>query len=127
MSVYSIGVDLTDIARIEAVIARQGERFLKRIYTEAEIAYCRSKGAPAESFAARFATKEALFKATGKGFAERLRWTDVEVVTDERGRPFVRLHNEAARLLAGKRVHLSLSHAGDMAIAMVVVDDAPSP
>ena len=122
MAVHSIGVDITDIDRIEGIIERLGQRFLKRVFTPAEISYCQQKAIPHQSFAARFATKEAVLKATGLGLVKGLSWQDIEVLNDENGRPSVQLYNKTARLLEGKKLHLSLSHSGNMAIAMVVVD-----
>ena len=123
MSVYAIGVDAVDISRIADMIERHGDRFVRRVFTETEIAYCQPKVTAAASFAARFATKEAVFKATGIGLDLGMHWRDVEVVNDERGRPFVVLYGETAQRLSGKTVHLSLTHTDHQAIAMVVVDE----
>ena len=122
MSVYSVGIDVIEIERVEKAIARYGERFLKRIYTEQELEYCRRK-ADASSFAVRFAAKEAVAKALGLGISQGVRWTDVEVLNDPHGKPYVRLHGRMAELLQGKTVHLSLSHSRTCAVAMVVLDD----
>ena len=120
MSVYSVGVDLIEIERIDQLLEKYGEKFLKRIYTEVEIEYC-SKKKNKGSYAARFATKEAVFKATGLGLGKGMTWKDVEVVNDERGKPAVRLYGKTAEILAQKTIELSLSHSKDDAIAMVVV------
>ena len=120
MSVYSVGVDLIEIERIDKLLEKYGEKFLKRIYTEVEINYC-SKKKNKGSYAARFATKEAVFKATGFGLGKGMTWKDVEVVNDERGKPEVRLYGRTAEILAEKTIQLSLSHSKDDAIAMVVV------
>lgn len=123
MAVTSIGVDLAEIDRISDMIERYGERFTGRVFTVREIAYCRRKVTAAASFAARFAAKEAVFKATGFGLNLGMHWREVEVVNNSHGRPILELHGEAARRMAGKNLHLSLSHTGNMAIAMVVVDE----
>lgn len=123
MAIYSTGVDLAEIDRIERVIKEYGDRFIKRVFTPHEIAYCSRKAAFASSYAARFATKEAVFKATGIGLSMGMRWRDVEVVNDKRGKPSARLYGIAAERLQGKTVHLSISHARNMAIAVVVVED----
>ncbi len=120
MVVYSIGVDIVEIERIEKMQERYGEKFLSRIYTATEIEYCRKKKNKG-SFAARFATKEAVFKCTGLGLGKGMAWKDVEVVNDEKGKPEIRLYGKTAELLAGKTLHLSLSHSREAAIAMVVV------
>ena len=122
MSVYSIGVDLIEIERIEKLLERYGDKFLKRIFTDIEIDYC-SKKKDKGSFAARFATKEAVFKATGFGLGKGMTWKDVEVVNDPKGKPEVRLYGKTAELLAEKKVHLTISHSKDTSIAMVVVHE----
>ena len=114
-----IGTDLVEIARIEAVLARHGQRFLDRVYTAAEQAYFR--GRPAE-LAARFAAKEATMKALGTGLVG-VSWREVEVLSDRRGRPLIVLHGRAAaRAAALGLAHfaVSLSHERQVAIAMVV-------
>lgn len=122
MSVYAIGVDLAEIGRMREMIDHYGERFLQRVFTVQEIEYCsRKKVGSAESFAARFAAKEAVFKAAGTGLTVGMRWHDVEVLNNTHGRPEVQLHGKTAAMLAGRRVHISLSHTGDTAIAMVVI------
>lgn len=122
MSVYSIGVDLIEIERIAKLLDRYGDKFLKRIFTDIEIEYC-SKKKDKGSFAARFATKEAVFKATGLGLGKGMTWRDVEVINDSKGKPEVRLYGKTAELLAEKKVQLSLSHSKDASIAMVVVHE----
>jgi holo-[acyl-carrier protein] synthase len=122
MAIYSTGVDLAEIDRIERVLHEYGDRFTKRVFTPHEIAYCSRKATAASSYAARFATKEAVFKATGIGLSMGMRWRDVEVVNDMRGKPSVRLYGVAAERLQGKKVHLSISHSRNLAIAMIVVE-----
>ena len=122
MSIYSIGVDLIEIERIEKLVERYGNKFLKRIFTEIEIEYC-SKKKDKGSFAARFASKEAVFKATGLGLGKGMTWKDVEVINDPKGKPEVRLYGKTAELLAEKTVHLTISHSKDASIAMVVVHE----
>ena len=122
MPVYSIGVDLIEIERIEKLLDRYGEKFLKRVFTEIEIEYS-SKKKDKGSFAARFAAKEAVFKATGLGLGKGMTWRDVEVVNDPKGKPDIRLYGKTAELLANKTIHISLSHSKDSSIAVVVVHD----
>lgn len=117
----TVGVDIVDVARVARVL--QGEHAAERLLTPAEIAYCRARPDVAEHAAARFAAKEAVLKAFGTGFADGLRWTDVEVINDRAGRPGIRLHG-AADALAARRglatVEISLSHTADLAIAHAV-------
>lgn len=123
MSCWSVGVDLTEVTRIRNLIERYGDRFLGRVFTPAEIEYCRGKKQGSmQSFAARYAAKEAVFKSTGLGLRTHMRWHDIEVRNDKNGRPELHLSGHVATLLEGKKAHISLSHSGDMAIAMVVVD-----
>jgi holo-[acyl-carrier protein] synthase len=118
------GVDLIEIARVERVLERYGERFLERVFTPAEIRYSRRR--PAE-LAARFAAKEAVSKALGVGMRMMarggIRWQEAEIVGDHRGKPLVRLHGRAeerAEELGLTEWSLSLSHTQEHAIAFVV-------
>jgi holo-[acyl-carrier protein] synthase len=124
-----IGVDIIEVERVERVIAKRGERFLERVFTPQEIAYCRTKKNAAHSFAARFAAKEAAFKALGTGWAKGVTWKDVEVVRIPPGAPKIRLRGRALRFAERKQIrqwHLSLSHLRDIAVAFVVADDRSS-
>ena len=118
------GVDAIEIERIEGVLERHGQRFLNRIYTPGEIRYCRGR---ARELAARFAAKEAISKALGTGM-RGIRWREMEVVPDRRGKPHVRLHGaakERARTLGIEDLAISLTHARHLAIAMVVGKTKP--
>ena len=117
----STGVDIIEIERVQRVLDRYGERFLRRVFTEGEIAYCR--GRP-PNLAARFAAKEATMKALGTG-VRGVGWRDIEVVRSESGAPSVKLHNRAeqrAMRLAVREISLSLSHSRDYAVAFVVAE-----
>ncbi len=114
-----VGVDLVEIARIERALQRHGARFLERIFTPAEAALC--AGRPAE-LAARFAGKEAVSKALGTGIAG-FGWRDIEILSDDAGKPLVTLYGGAAARAAGlglTRIEISLSHTRDIAAAFVV-------
>jgi len=119
--IESVGIDLVEIYRIDAAIKRYGERFTARVFTPWEIQYCLSKINPVMSFAARFAVKEAVFKAIGTGFAEGVKWTSVEVVNDPSGQPKVRLGRTIQNHIGDKTVLISLSHSRDYAIATAVL------
>ena len=115
----AIGVDIVELDRIGRSIERFGERFLRRIYTERELAYCRGR---VSSLAARWAAKEAVAKALGTGIGA-VGWQDIEVLNNERQRPIVILHGPAAELAAQLNItalEISLSHARDYAVAFVV-------
>ncbi len=127
--IVGTGTDLTEIARIEETVARHGERFLQRIYTSGEIAYCqRKRHTSGESFAARFAAKEAGAKALGTGIAKGVAWHEIEVAHLPGGRPTLIFHGRAAERAAQMGVtaaHLSLSHGRDLAIAVVILEGEP--
>ena len=113
------GVDIIEIPRIQQVLDRYGERFLKRVFTPDEIAYCRGR---APNLAGRFAAKEATMKALGTG-VRGVNWKDIEVVRAESGAPSVKLHGRAEqraeRLRVGE-ISLSISHSREYAVAFVV-------
>ncbi len=126
--IVGTGTDLTEIDRIADSIRRFGDRFLHRVYTGGEIRYCQRKThTSAESFAARFAAKEAGAKALGTGIARGVSWREIEVVHLPGGRPTLLLHGRAAEraaVLGVTGIHLSLSHSRQMAIAMVTMEMA---
>ena len=117
---------MIEIARIERSVARYGELFLHRVFTPGEIAYCLAKKNAAESFAARFAAKEAGAKALGTGISRGVAWRELEVTRAPGQRPELRLHGRAAEI-AGKlgirRLNLSLTHSRDMSLAVVVAEN----
>ena len=120
--IYGTGVDIVKINRIKKMINRWGDKFLKRIFSEGEIAYCQQKNNSAPHFAVRFAAKEAAAKMFGTGFVN-IKWTDIEVKKDERGKPYLIFNNEALKVSEKSeinRVHLSLSHEKEYAIAQVI-------
>ncbi len=125
------GTDATRVSRIAQALERNAERFLARVFTPDEIAYCEQAGqGRLASLAARFAAKEAVAKAMGTGIAAGIALTDVEVVRGAGGAPHVRLHNRArARYaeLGGVSIAISLTHEGDLAIAMCVMLCAAVP
>ena len=113
------GVDLIEIERIRTALDRWGDRFLKRVWTEREIAYCRGRNA---ELATRFAGKEATSKALGTGMGDIV-WLDIEILPDGRGKPLVFLHGAAKERAARLGLNtwaISLTHSRDMACAMVV-------
>lgn len=124
MATLAHGVDLVPVARIEAMLAAHGERFLRRIFTAGERADSeRAVRGRAERYAARFAAKEAVLKALGTGLTGGITWQDIDVCRTTAGGPFIRVSGKAARRaveLGLSQWRLSLSHAGGMAIASVV-------
>jgi len=125
--ILGTGIDLTEIPRIQQSLDRFGQRFLNRVYTPAEQAYCMRKRKAAESLAARFAAKEAGAKALGTGISHGVNWLEIEVVRAPGGRPCLRFHGRAAELAASLGVAhaaLSLTHTGTLAQASVILEDA---
>ena len=119
MQDISVGIDIIEISRVAATLKRFGERFLQRIYTTSEIAYCRGR---APQLAARFAAKEATMKALGTG-TRGVGWREVEVTRKRSGEPGITLHGRAvkrAEFLGIDRIALSISHSREYAVASVV-------
>jgi holo-[acyl-carrier protein] synthase len=126
--IVGVGVDLVSVPRFARVLERRGEAALARFFTPAEVARCRASRSPDESLAARFAAKEAFFKALGTGAGTGGRFHEVEVVSAPSGAPSLRLHGRAAEAAAERgvaRTHLSLTHAGESAAAFVVLEGDP--
>ena len=129
MDIIGVGIDATEIRRIAESIERWGDRFVERVFTPGEIAYCRRKRDFASSFAARFAAKEAAMKALGPGWAKGVGWQEIEVICDNAGAPYLRLSGSALERfhnLGARAAHLSLSHSRDLAIAQVVFESSES-
>jgi holo-[acyl-carrier protein] synthase len=122
-TIIGLGLDTTDIDRISDTIDRYGDRFLHRVFTEGEIAYCARRRVPAIHFAGRFAAKEAAMKALGTGRSRGVLWRDVEVVRLG-GPPQLQLHGGAARRFAamgGRSSLLTITHSDDLAMAQVLL------
>jgi len=124
--IVGTGIDLAEIGRVEQSIQRYGSRFLNRIYTPAEQAYCQRKRNAAESFAARFAAKEAAAKALGTGISRGVTWLEIEVTRLPGGRPTLQFHGRAAAWaarLGAMRIALSITHTATLAMASVILED----
>jgi len=125
VAVVGTGIDIVEIDRLEGVVARRGERFLDRVFTEAERAYCEGRPRPAIHYAGRFAVKEAVLKAIRTGWVKGIRWTDVEVELGSRGEPSVRLAGgalERANAMGIEALHVSISHTESYAVASAVAE-----
>jgi holo-[acyl-carrier protein] synthase len=123
--IVGTGVDLAEVDRIRESVERFGEKFLKRVYTEGEIAYVQRKANKYERYAARFAAKEAGMKAIGTGWRRGVRWQDFEVINLPSGRPTLKLHGVAAEFasqLGVKSIHLSLTHTAQLGLAYVILE-----
>jgi holo-[acyl-carrier protein] synthase len=122
-NIIGLGLDATDIPRIAATIERYGERFLHRIFTDGEIAYCQRRRNPAIHFAGRFAAKEAAMKALGTGHTQQVLWRDVEVVR-RGGPPQLLFHGGAGRrfeVLGARSTLLTITHSDALALAEVLL------
>ena len=123
MPLFGLGIDLCDVPRIRAALERYPDRFRRRIFTPAEIAFCDARTDPATSYAARFAAKEAFAKALGTGLRGLIGWREIEVRDNERSRPTIAVTGRAAAWLAGRRTHLSITHLPEYAAAVVAIED----
>lgn len=124
MSTLAAGVDAIEIHRVQEVLDHHGDRFLRRVYTEFEIAYCRGR---IRELAVRFAAKEAMMKALGTGI-RGVGWREIEILADRRGKPLVYLHGRAkkrAEAIGLGQPEVSLTHSEDMALAFIVAPCEP--
>jgi holo-[acyl-carrier protein] synthase len=123
--IVSIGIDIIEVYRISETLART-PRFVERVFTTRERAYCDAKGAAsAQSYAARFAAKEAFLKALKTGWRGRITWHDIEILNDEQGVPSLEIRGEARKILenlGANKVHLSMSHTTEHATAQVILE-----
>ena len=123
MEIIGVGLDATEIDRVAQMIEQYGDRFLRRVFTDGEIAYCQARRDFASSYAARFAAKEAVMKALGTGHSQGVYWTGIEVVR-RHGPPRIAFHGGAAARFAsmgGTSSLLTLTHSRDLAIAHVML------
>ena len=123
MDILGVGLDATEISRVRDVYERHGERFLRRVFTDQEVAYCLRHRDPSSSLAARFAAKEAAMKALGTGVSRGVVWRDVEVVR-RGGPPQLRFHGVALgffQAMGARSSLITLTHSRDLAIAHVML------
>ncbi|MDY6973714.1 MAG: holo-ACP synthase [Thermodesulfobacteriota bacterium] len=124
--IYGIGVDLVKVIRVEKVMQRWGDRFIRRVFAPDEAEICKRRPSPAYAFALRFAAKEAFSKALGTGMKKGLKWREIEVFNFPGGRPGLRLHGTSLEICNQKgitAIHLSLSDEGEYGVAMVVLEN----
>lgn len=119
--IKGIGIDIIDIKRIKRMIEQFGDRFFERILTEKEIAYCKSFSKPDLHFAGRFAAKEAYSKSIGTGISKNFVWRDIEILNDEKGKPYIqhKKENDYSKLI----FNVSISHTDEYACAVVVCEE----
>jgi holo-[acyl-carrier protein] synthase len=121
--VDSSGIDIVEVRRVKRLVERWGDRFLHRVFTPAEINYCKGKSSPEQSLAARFAAKEAILKAIGTGLSQGMSWTSLEIVNDKNGRPSVNLGKRIKDKIGDKRILISMSHIKEYAVAQAILVD----
>lgn len=123
--IVGLGLDISEIDRIEAALTRHGTAILQRLYTTQEIAYCESHKNKFERYAGRFAAKEAGMKALGTGWRRGVRWRDLEVVRQPSGKPTLQLAGVALQIANGlgvKNISLTITHSGNLALAEVIFE-----
>ena len=125
MSVVAIGMDLAEIARFEAASERRGERFLARLFTDGERAYCEARKSRIASYAGRFAVKEAVMKVLGTGWGRGVRWRDIEVARKPGAAPELVLHGVASAIAKRRgiaKIHVTITHDAGIAAAVAVAE-----
>lgn len=124
--ILGVGVDLVDVARLERVLNRFGDRLLQKLFLPSELSHCSRKRSRAECLAATFAVKEAFLKALGTGLGKGIKWLDMEVVREQAKAPRLRLRGRAWEILhemGGKSLLVSISHEGGLAAAIVLIQE----
>ena len=122
--IFGIGTDIVEVARIEKILSKE-HGFREKVFTPGEINYCNSKKNPAESYAARFAAKEAFFKALGTGWAGEMQFTEIEIISGNRGEPIIALHGNVHTITEAHgidNVYVSLSHTTLFATAIILLE-----
>jgi len=123
MEIIAHGIDLVDCPRIEQMIERHGERFIRRVFTDTEQAYAEANKNEVEKLAGRFAAKEAILKLVGTGWRGKIAWTDIEIINNAAGQPEVTLGGEVKKIadkLGIKHISVSITHTANFAIASAV-------
>ena len=120
--IRGIGVDVVELARISEVVEKWGDRFLRKVFTDGELSYARSKKFPIHHIAGRFAAKEAVAKALATGWSGGFRWKDVEVKNDASGKPAIELHGDVRELFATSNILVSISHSETVVVAAAVIE-----
>lgn len=121
--IHGIGTDIIEVKRIEESIERFGQRFLDRIFSYDEQAYCLHHRDAYRHFAGRFAAKEAIVKALGTGFRNGIGWLDIEIINDAQGKPIAQLSTRLKEQFDSPRIHLSISHGRDYATAFAILEN----
>ena len=129
MNVIGIGTDIVECLRIANMIEKHEDVFIQRVYTPGEIEYCGQRKSATQHYAGRWAAKEAILKAIGTGWAKGIQWTDIEVVNEMGGKPFVRLSGQAKEICDSMGIHeilISISHCRSFATAFATAVGTPT-
>jgi holo-[acyl-carrier protein] synthase len=118
--IKGIGNDIIEIERIKQAILRYGDKFLDKLYTSKEKAYCLTHRESHRHFAGRFAAKESILKALGTGLRDEISWLDIEILNDAYGKPYVHLSEKLKARFSFPKVHISISHSKDFATAVAI-------
>lgn len=120
--VFGIGVDIIEIERVQSSVEKYGDQFLNKVYTQTELDYSLSKANKYQHLAARFAAKEAVFKALTTGWNKEVGWQDIEIYNEPNGMPLVKLKGELESFLSnGKSLKISMSHSRDYVVCMAII------
>ena len=128
--ILSIGLDIMEIEHIDKIMQRNKKGFLKRVFHSSEISYCEQSRNKNQHYTARFAVKEAAFKALGTGWAHGINWKQIEIVNNDSGAPQLKLSGKAKEisiLMGAKKIHVSISCCDEYAMAVVVFEGDSSP
>ena len=123
MAIFGIGIDMVEVDRIKRSLEKYGNRLKERLFTESEQKFCESRNGKFQSYAARFASKEAFSKALGTGLRGAISWLDIVVIDDEKSRPKLEIFGRANTILNKRKVSLSISHTEKYAAAVVIIQE----
>lgn len=122
---FGVGIDIIEVSRIQKELSKENGGFKAKVFTKNEIEYCESKVTKAQNYAARFAAKEAFFKALGSGWSKGFAWTEVEIAKDEAGKPYIITHGKTKDFMEHNKIsniQISLSHIKETATAIVSLE-----
>lgn len=118
--IKGLGTDIIEVSRIQANIEKHDQKFLDRVFTVDEQSYCKTFKGSYKNFAGRFAAKEAVVKALGTGLKGKLSWTDIEILNDQNGKPYLKLSKEFKDFYNNPNIHISISHCNEYATAVAI-------
>ena len=123
MAIFGVGIDIIEVSRIKKSFEKYGNRFKERIFVKSEQEFCESRNGRFQSYAARFASKEAFSKALGTGLRGTISWQDIIVFDDEKSKPALEINGRAKTILNKRKTFLSISHTENYATAIVIIEE----